>query len=318
MKDKTHILPQLPKKPHKFLYKSLFFLLILSLMYGLLLLWKQTAQIQVRWTPDYLSEELPHFTSVRELTQEEQDLLFAQTGLTLGGLTRLEEAGRLEELEVFHRAFFLESLLVDGSPDSLSSFSSPLQALPTYADKNSPISWEEWLLNLDGTRGAYYPMIPLEKGDILLTPSSYCFGWRQGHSAMVVDGVEGFTLESVVLGQNSTTQWVSKWQGFPAVMVLRPKDERLGERAAQLAMEYLYDIPYTLTVGVLSNKYRTFDSIKSTNCSHLVWQAYQWLGLDIDGNGGIQVFPQDIGQSDQLELLQIWGIDPNTMWASTP
>lgn len=316
MNETTHI--EKPSKKFGFLTKCLYFFFALLLIYGLLLLWKTTAQVQVRWTPSYSSQKLPNFSKVSQLNEEELDLIFQQTGLTEIGLLRLEEAHRLEELEVFQRAFFLDSVVVDGSPDSLNAFSSPLESLPTYCEKNSPISWEEWLLNLDGTRGSYYPMVPLENGDILLTPSSYSFGWRQGHSAMVVDAEEGITLESVVLGQNSTTQWVWKWQGFPAVLVLRPKEEGLGAQAVELAMEYLYDIPYTLTVGVLSHKYRTFDTIKSTNCSHLVWQAYQWLGVDIDGNGGIQVFPEDIGQSDALELVQLWGVNPQVMWASTP
>lgn len=303
------------RKKQPFFYHMLLVTLSLLLIYGGLLLWKTTVEDLVRWTPDYNMVDLPEFSSLSDLDESDRTLLFEQTGLSSLGLQRLEEAGRLDELTTFQRAYFLESVLVDGSEESLSDFSIPLEALPTYCEKNSPISWEEWMLDLDGSRGWYYPMVPLKEGDILLTPNSYSFGWRQGHSALVVDVEEGLTLESVVLGQNSTTQWVGKWQGFPAVIVLQHKEESLGAKAAQLAMEYLYDIPYTLTIGVLSNKYRTFDTIKSTNCSHLVWQVYQWLGTDIDGNGGVQAFPQDIGQSDQLEIVQIWGVNPDFMWA---
>lgn len=306
-----------PKSTKKKPFYSHIFLFTLSLLliYGGLLLWKTTVDHLVRWTPDYAKVDLPDFSSLSALDDTEIALLFQQTGLSALGLTRLEEAGRLEELSTFQRAFFLESVLVDGSLESLSDYSYPLEVLPTYCEKNSPISWEEWMLDLEGNRGWYYPMVPLKEGDILITPNSYSFGWRQGHSALVVDVEEGLTLESVVLGQNSTTQWAGKWQGFPAVVVLQHKDESLGEKAAQIAMEHLYDIPYTLTIGVLSNKYRSFDNINSTNCSHLVWQAYQWLDTDIDGNGGVQAFPQDFGQSDQLEIVQIWGINPEIMWA---
>lgn len=275
--------------------------------------WKEWAEQFARWVPSYEFEELPLFERVLELSEEELMLIYEQTGLTAVGLQRLEREGRLEELEVFHRAFFLEAR--EMTEEERGEMDLPLTVLPMHCFRNSPISWEEYVMDLEGERGFYLPMVPLENGDILLTPNSHSFGWRQGHSAIVVDGVEGVTLESVVLGTNSVTQWASKWQGFPAVIILRAREEGLGDEAARIAMEYLEDVPYILTIGVLSEKYRERESITGTNCSHLVWQAYEWAGVDIDGNGGIQVLPQDMAKSEELEVVQVWGVDPQVLWA---
>lgn len=302
--------PVNPKiKTKKFAKYSLLSLLFLLFF---LLLWKEHAEQFIRWTPSYPQEELPSFSTVSQLSPQEIQFIYEQTGLSEVGLQRLEEANRLDELEVFHRGYFLEA--VELGEDELANLSSPLPVLPVSCDMNSPISWEESVLNLDGNRGSYLPMVPLEKGDILLTPSSHCFGWRQGHAAMVVDTEEELTLESVVLGMNSKTQWLGKWQGFPAVIILRAKDPVLGEQAVELAMTYLLDVPYILTIGVFSEKFLDKQSVTGTNCSHLVWQAYQWAGVDIDSNGGIQVLPQDMAHSPYLEVVQIWGVNPEKMW----
>lgn len=293
--------------------KVLFVAGAMGLIFAVLFAWKEWTEQFARWTPSYAFTQLPEFDTVSQLSHEQLDIIYEQTGLTQVGLQRLEKAGRLDQLEVFHRAFFLEA--VETSMKELHGFSYPLTSLPMTCFQNSPISWEEYVMDLEGNRGAYLPMVPLENGDILLTPNSHSFGWRQGHSALVVDGEEGITLESVVLGQNSTTQWAWKWQGFPAVIILRPVDTTLGECATELALDYLFDIPYILTIGVLSEKFRTISDIKGTNCSHLVWQAYQWAGVDIDSNGGVQVLPEDMAWSEHLEVVQIWGVDPAVLWA---
>lgn len=285
---------------------------LLFLVYALLLLWTNHCEQYARWTPDYEKTALPLIQSVDALTDEDEALFLAQTGLSKIALSRLEEAQQLHQLSTFQNAFFLEALQT--SDENLETLASPLTYLPIRCFRNSPISWEEYILDLEGKRGAYYPMVPLKEGDILLTPNSHSFGWRQGHAALVIDSEEGLTLESVVLGTNSITQWVGKWQGFPAVMILQAKDPQITEQAVHLAKTHLMDIPYILTIGVLSNKYLSLDNVRGTNCSHLVWQAYQWAGIDIDHNGGIQVLPQDMAWSDHLELVQIWGIDPQTRW----
>ncbi len=52
------------------------------------------------------------------------------------------------------------------------------------------------------------------------------------------------------------------------------------------------------------------DTIKSSHCSHIVWQAYMAAGCDIDSDKGFVVTPKDIAMSDELKIVQIFGINP--------
>lgn len=277
----------------------------------LLLLWKESARKTARWVPSYDKVSLEVVDTVADLSQEELDFIFAQTGLTAVGLSRLEEAGRLRELSQFQTSFFLPA--VEMKPEEAIAMETPWEVLPIETFQNSIISWEESVLSSEGLRGAYLPIVPVEEGDILLTSNSRCFGWRQGHSALVV--TEDTVLESLVLGMNSKLQDISKWQGFPAVMVLRPKDSSLGEVAVEYAMDYLLDVPYTLTVGLFSPRYTSLGyMVEGTHCAHLIWQTYAWLGLNLDSNGGVFTAPSNLSKSTDLELVQIWGINPEKMW----
>lgn len=282
--------------------------IVLALTLSGLFLWKEWAEGSARWVPEYTQEILPTWDGKRDLSPEEEAFYLAQTGLSFVGLERLAEANRLGELGEFQEAFFTPAVLIEEG-DSLD-----VEGYPMLCFQNSPISWEELLLNQQGERGVIQPMVPLEVGDILLTPNSRCFGWRQGHAALVVEAEEGITLESVVLGQNSITQWAEKWQGFPAVVILRATDPTLGQVATTYAMTYLADIPYDLTVGVLSAKHQKETQISGTQCAHLVWQAYQWAGIDLDSNGGIIVTPQNLAQAPGLEVVQVWGLSPDVLW----
>ena len=55
-------------------------------------------------------------------------------------------------------------------------------------------------------------------------------------------------------------------------------------------------------------------SKKGTNCSHLVWQAYYNAGYDIDTDGGPVCTSRDISMSDLLEVVQVYGFDPVSLW----
>lgn len=96
--------------------------------------------------------------------------------------------------------------------------------------KNSPISWEERLTpEAQAERGER--LTQLEDGDILVTPCSHTFGWRNGHAAIVIDAENRLTMEAVVIGQSSAVQSLDKWEEYPAVAVLRLKGASLQERA---------------------------------------------------------------------------------------
>ena len=46
-----------------------------------------------------------------------------------------------------------------------------------------------------------------------------------------------------------------------------------------------------------------------------MWYAFKHFGIDIDSNGGAVVLPKDIANSDELELVQNFGFDPDKLWA---
>ena len=100
--------------------------------------------------------------------------------------------------------------------------------------------------------GGDFEFAPLEKGDILLTPSSRCGGWRNGHAALVVDAQEGLVLEAYSLGCPSRLSPLSTWQDKAAVAVLRLKGVSAERRArmADWAREILAGLPYGLFSGL--------------------------------------------------------------------
>lgn len=180
---------------------------------------------------------------------------------------------------------------------------------------NSPISFEERVTGAAGEEARSTDIVGIQAGDILLTPCSHTFGWRNGHAALVVDPVGRRTLESVVLGSKSSIQDLSKWEGYPQFAVLRLRDASMATRAqaAAWAMQHLVGIPYDFTVGVLHPKQPGETGITGTQCAHLVWLAYKAAGYDIDSNGGRVVLPRDIARSPLLEVVQVYGVDPSLL-----
>lgn len=166
---------------------------------------------------------------------------------------------------------------------------------------NSPISWEEHLKEGCEHREAFRN---LKKGDILITPCSHTFFWRNGHAALVMDEEKGMTLEAAVLGENSCVQSIEKWRTYPSVTVLRL--EKLTEEEREIlvekAEEMLKDVPYSLLVGT-----KPLECYGKTNCSHLVWAAYKELGYDLNSRGGYFVTPEEIRKSSWLTVEEEYG-----------
>ena len=69
-----------------------------------------------------------------------------------------------------------------------------------------------------------------------------------------------------------------------------------------------------------SRLYATFSGkkfqqpLKGTQCAHLVWYAYKNFGIDLDCNGGCVVKPQDMANSPYMQVVQIYGFDPEKLW----
>lgn len=252
-------------------------------------LWAAAAEPGAHWFPDYEKADLTGLLSKPELSPEEYRTLLLQTGLS---------------------PFAVDTLRAEGQTERILQAQSDFFAAPAITcTPNTPISAEEHTPH--GAR-----LAALEDGDVLITPCSHTYGWRNGHAALVVDAGQGLTLESVVLGQDSCMQSVEKWETYPAVLVFRLRGASPALRAeiASAACERLCGVPYGLTVGLLSGKHPE-GVPASTHCAHLVWEAYRAFGFDLDGNGGRVVTPHDLASSPLLELKQVYGLDPRVLWA---
>lgn len=249
----------------------------------------------MRWVPDYPQVDLSPLLDKSTLTQEDYDTLLAQTGLGADAVRKLYALGDSDKLEQLQALFFDQPAVLCAA--------------------NTIVSSQETVVTAEASPTPGTQLAPLEDGDILVSPCCHTFGWRNGHAALVLNAQEGITLESVVLGQNSCLQNVDKWTYYPAFLVLRLKDASPETRRAiaSNAAQKLLNIPYSLGVGVFSPKF-TQSPVLGTHCAHLVWQAYAWYGYDLDSSGGSIVTPQDLAQSPLLEVVQVFGIDPETRW----
>lgn len=271
-------------------------------------------------SPNYPKIDLRPVLLKDRLTDRDYQALFFQSGLGRPAVDELRArcADSVQRIIHFQENFFRDIRYV--------------------CEKNSPVSREESVVDENGNLSNGTELASLHDGDILVTKSSHTLGWRNGHCALVVDAARGKTLESVVLGMNSSVQDIGKWTNYPNFILLRVKDVSGDKLAAivRTAAEQLNDIPYDLTVGILSpknaapeNQYalrngrtqpgraqagQTPGKISGTHCSHLVWQAFRSFGIDIDSNGGILVTPKDIVRSPLLEVVQVFGVDPGNIW----
>ena len=224
----------------------------------------------------YLTEK-----DIDEYTSADYDIIFQQTGLGRSAIQNLSLADLLID---YQESYFAE--------------------IEYECTMNSPVSFEERI------KESSVLLAPLEDGDVLITNSSHVFSWRNGPAAIVVDAENGITLEAVVIGKNSKVQDTDKWRHYPNFAILRLKDSKKAERAAiaRSAYDYLNDIPYVATIGVIPAKYSELEIASGTQCAHLVWLAYAAHGYDIDSDRGLIVTPTDILESDLFEVVQVYGM----------
>jgi hypothetical protein len=194
---------------------------------------------------------------------------------------------------------------------------------PYVCEKVGIITYEEKMVNSLGKRAKAHKIPSIMVGDILITKATHSIGYRHGHSAIVVDAEGKKTLESILLGYNSDYQSIDKWMGYPSFIQLRLKPgveidknisrEELGKVVGAFAEKYTYDIPYGILTG-MPIKSPLPEKIQKTQCAHLVWYAYNNLGIDLDSDGSWLVTPKDIANSDLVEVVQVFGVNPNEIW----
>ncbi len=268
--------------------------IVLAIVLSVLALIALCAEISTRicdkwepWRPTYSAmsdKDLSAILDKEALTEEDYQTLYVQTGLTKIGIDRLIQKEQKSEIISIHRDYFANYKVVK--------------------ERFAPFTcWEK----IKGIVG----LVALEPGDIILTSATHVLGWRYGHTALVVNEYE--VIESFAVGTKSDVTAASMIQDYASFMVLRPKvSEQTKTQIVDYALSELMDIPYALTTGIFSKKNQK--NIDRTHCAHLVWYAYKQFGIDLDSNGGKIVKPQDIANSEHLEVVQIYGFHPEKLW----
>ena len=238
------------------------------------------------WHPDYEKVDLSPILDKAELSDDDYDTLYSQTGLTKVGIDRALKRGKSGKAHILdiQNDFFTEHKVKN--------------------DLFAPFICTDYLED-------YMTHVYVEDGDIVVTTSTHLSGWRMGHAGLVTDAAMNRVLQASAVGSLSD---IGKMQDFTDrvnFMILSPKaDAETKAEVVQYAKDYLTGIPYDPTAGVFTNK----KHIKKTQCAHIVWYAYKQFGIDLDSDGGLVVTPKDIANSPYVELVQVFGLNPNLLW----
>lgn len=287
-----------------------------------------------------------------ELTEDDYRRLFFQTGLAKAGVDELYEAGRQELLLDLQERFFADVQVkcFHANPLLRSERLVEKAGVEDIRKRGLVSDMEEGAVSRE-TGAEYRGFIPvIQDGDIIVTFSGHVFGWRCGHAAVVVKASEGQTLEAVTYGCDSAVCSVGHWNEYPCFALLRLKGITAGQQAeiAEYAMAEFLGVPYSLfaftgsgRTGNNTGNSGSWDAvalrdaareneglrkkmsvenadaegvaISCTQCAHLVWAVYRHFGYDLDSDGGAVVTPADLFYSDMLEVVQIYGINPENL-----
>ncbi len=248
-----------------------------------------TAATWEDWYPDYEKADIRLILDKVELTEEDYETLYRQTGLTKLAVDDMRNnVGGKERILDIQTAMFSDNQM-----------KSRRFAPFTYMDE------------LVSTRAV---VCDAQDGDIIVSATTRVSWWRYGHTAIVVDGKNGIIAECASPGSVSDTASIKVYRDFANFLVLRPKvDVAVKKEIVEYIKSDMMGIKYNLTVGLFSKKFP--EEITSTQCAHFVWYAYKKFGVDLDSNGGWLIKGQDIALSDKVELVQAFGFDLDTLWS---
>lgn len=237
------------------------------------------------WYPDYEMIDILPILEKETLDESDYEVLYAQTGLTNLAVDDMRD--KPEEILRIQAFYFREQNV--------------------KAIRFNPFTYIEEI-------DEELPIATLREGDIIVSATTRVSWWRYGHAALVADPVKKLVIESVGPGTDSEYNSFHEFTNLANLLILRPMvDEETKKAVVQNAKENLLGIKYRFTVGVFSKKY--VEDIKATQCAHFVWYAYKKFGVDLDSNGGGIVKPQDIALSNKVEVVQVYGFNPKTLWA---
>lgn len=238
--------------------------------------------------PDYEMVDLDKYLD-GELTDEDYEILYRQTGLTRIGIDRALAKGvagknRIKEIQA---DLFEKHEVKNGQVAPY--------ACTDYLEK-------------------HIANIYLEDGDIIVTSSTHISFVRIGHAGMVTDGAFSQVLQANAYGTYSRIGNIRDFSDRVNFIVLRPNPDMISSGVVKKVVEYaktnLLGIPYEGLTGVVTNK----NDIKKTQCAHVVWYAYKQFGIDLDSNGGAMVVPYDLANSAYLQPVQVFGFDLDKLW----
>lgn len=236
------------------------------------------------WTPDYEMCDILSVLEKKNFSEEDYEILYAQTGLTKTAIDELVSAGKTEKILRIQKAFFTEYEWVN---EPFAPF--------TCSDRLNEV----------------IPLAELEDGDIIITPNSHFSFFKTGHVALVVDAANGRILNATGYGNKSGLEDITELSCRPGFLILRIKAEKeIRNAVVEYAKDNLTGLKYSLLSGIFEED----GKITKTQCSHLVWYAYNHFGIDLDSNGGLFVWPNDISNSTELEVVQVYGMDPEKLW----
>ncbi len=239
------------------------------------------------WRPDYEKVDISGVYNKEVLTDEDYSLLYRQTGLTKVGIDRARARGAAGKTRV-------------------------LQIQDDYFAKHEVKHAKFAPFTCQCYIEEYISHIFLEDGDIVVSSTTNLLGWRMGHSALVTDASAEVILEAEAIGSNSDFGDIYEFTNRITFMILSPKaDKNTKAQVVTKAANTLTGIPYSPVAGIFTDK----NKIDITQCAHLVWYSYKTFGgIDLDSNGGGVVTPQDMANSPDVDVVQVFGFDPVKLW----
>lgn len=217
-----------------------------------------------------------------------------------------------------YETIFLQTGLSRSAVDKLiaaNNFEAILEIQDTVFSPPEPVCVPllGWFTREDRTENSGIPLVDLQPGDIILTLSTHTAGWHHGHAGLVINS--DTTLESIVLGTDSTPVNIDHWTSYSNFAVLRLKNitPQLQQEVVTYSLNHLLGLPYRLFAGLIGPKAPDPDTTGfGLHCSYLVWYAWQQFGYDLDSDGGRLTTAYDLLHSDLLEIVQLYGMDPRT------
>ncbi|MDF2820017.1 MAG: hypothetical protein K0R15_458 [Clostridiales bacterium] len=242
--------------------------------------------------PDYKQEDVTSILNQEYISEEDYEYILKQTGLGKDVIdTLLQEQDGIEEIKDYQANFFGEREIVK--------------------DKINLITNEDKYISNSSGLPNTFPMENIKDGYILITTSTFTAGYRHGHAGLVIDAENGIVLESLEPGTVSKQQKLEDWLDFPNVIILKlkgvpdAKHAKIADYASSHLRGYKYNLFSSKNKGVIKEK---------TYCSLLIWQAFKEYGYNLDSDKGFWVTPEDIGNSDLLEVVYASGVDPINRW----